>query len=90
MFGITLEQGYNDAEIESLLANIVTANSTRPPQARDLMVADHAEIHAVNSVCFVKDGQVIGNGVGQQSRVHCTRLAGNKADLWHSGSMKRR
>jgi len=86
VFGITLEQGYNDAEIsESLLANIVTANSTLPAAAkRDLMVAlITLKYTQSNSVCFVKDGQVIGNGAGQQSRVHCTRLAGSKADLWH-------
>ncbi len=86
VFGITLTQGYNDGIIdESLLQHIVTKNNHLSPSAqRDLMIAMITlKYTQSNSVCFVKDGQVIGNGAGQQSRVHCTRLAGGKADLWH-------
>lgn len=86
VFGLTLTQGYNDCVLdEGLLNNVVTKNQALPKEAaRDLIVAMVTlKYTQSNSVCYVKDGQVIGNGAGQQSRVHCTRLAGNKADLWH-------
>ncbi len=86
VFGITLEQRFNDAPIgEELLQNIVTRRNDLPPQAaRDLLVSlITLKYTQSNSVCFAKDGQAIGVGAGQQSRVHCTRLAGDKADLWH-------
>ena len=86
VFGITFEQGHNDFRIdESLLGNVVTANKELPEAAkRDMIVAlITLKYTQSNSVCYVKDGQAIGVGAGQQSRIHCTRLAGNKADNWY-------
>lgn len=86
VFGITFEQGRNNAAFgEETFANIVTKNETLPQSAkRDLILALIAlKYTQSNSVCFAKDGQTIGVGAGQQSRIHCTRIAGNKADLWH-------
>ena len=85
IFGITFEQGYNDLAIrEELLEHIVTRNKDLPPEAkRDMLVAlITLKYTQSNSVCYVKDGQTIGVGAGQQSRIHCTRLAGGKADIW--------
>lgn len=85
VFGITFEQGRNNFEInEALLENVVTANKEIPAAAKiDMMVAlITLKYTQSNSVCYVKDGQAIGVGAGQQSRIHCTRLAGNKADNW--------
>ncbi len=85
VFGITFEQGRNELDInEELLSNIVTDNKDMPENAkRDLMIAlITLKYTQSNSVCYVKDGQAIGIGAGQQSRIHCTRLAGNKADVW--------
>ena len=85
VFGITFEQGRNELDInEALLSNIVTENKTLPEQAKiDLLIAlITLKYTQSNSVCYVKDGQAIGIGAGQQSRIHCTRLAGNKADIW--------
>lgn len=85
VFGIVFEQGRNELDInEELLANVVTANKEIPEAAkRDLMISlITLKYTQSNSVCYVKDGQAIGIGAGQQSRVHCTRLAGNKADNW--------
>ena len=85
VFGITFEQGRNNFKIdESLLENLVTENKTLPQQAKvDMIVAlITLKYTQSNSVCYVKDGQAIGVGAGQQSRIHCTRLAGNKADQW--------
>jgi phosphoribosylaminoimidazolecarboxamide formyltransferase/IMP cyclohydrolase len=85
VFGITFEQGRNNFEInEALLENIVTENKEVPAEAKiDMMVAlITLKYTQSNSVCYVKDGQTIGVGAGQQSRIHCTRLAGNKADIW--------
>ena len=85
VFGITFEQGRNNFEInEELLSNVVTANDTlTAEQKRDLMISlITLKYTQSNSVCYAKDGQAIGIGAGQQSRVHCTRLAGNKADNW--------
>ena len=85
VFGITFEQGHNNLKIgRSLLENIVTRNRQLPDQAaEDLLIAlITLKYTQSNSVCYVKDGQAIGIGAGQQSRVHCTRLAGNKADNW--------
>ena len=85
VFGITFEQGRNEFVIdENLLNDIVTTNHDLPADAkRDLIVALIVlKYTQSNSVCYVKDGQAIGIGAGQQSRVHCTRLAGNKADNW--------
>ena len=85
VFGITFEQGRNNFEInKELLTNIVTANKDMPESAvRDLIVAlITLKYTQSNSVCFAIDGQAIGVGAGQQSRVHCTRLAGGKADTW--------
>ncbi len=86
VYGITFEQGRNNFEInKELLANIVTANKDMPESAvRDLMIAlITLKYTQSNSVCYAYDGQAIGVGAGQQSRIHCTRLAGNKADIWH-------
>lgn len=86
VFGITFEQGRNELKIdESSLENIVTENKTLSDDAkRDLMIAlITLKYTQSNSVCYAKDGQTIGVGAGQQSRIHCTRLAGNKADIWH-------
>ena len=86
VFGITFEQGRNNFEInEALFENIVTQNKDLPPEAvRDLTVAlITLKYTQSNSVCYAYDGQAIGVGAGQQSRIHCTRLAGTKADTWH-------
>ena len=85
VFGITFEQGRNNFKIgASLLENIVTANKELPEDAKiDLIVAlITLKYTQSNSVCFAFDGQAIGVGAGQQSRIHCTRLAGTKADTW--------
>ena len=86
VFGITFEQKRNTVEInENCLTDIPTANKTFTEEAkRDLLIAlITLKYTQSNSVCYAKDGQAIGIGAGQQSRVHCTRLAGNKADVWH-------
>ncbi|MBR2884776.1 MAG: phosphoribosylaminoimidazolecarboxamide formyltransferase [Clostridia bacterium] len=86
VYGITFEQGRNNFEINrALLEDIVTDNKNLPEDAkRDLIIAlITLKYTQSNSVCFAKDGQAIGVGAGQQSRIHCTRLAGNKADIWH-------
>ena len=86
VFGVTFQQGRNNYKISrKLLDNIVTANKDLPEQAAiDMMVAlITLKYTQSNSVCYVKDGQAIGVGAGQQSRIHCTRLAGNKADNWY-------
>ena len=86
VFGVTFEQGRNNYRIDrELLTNIVTVNRDLPDQtAIDMMVAlITLKYTQSNSVCYVKDGQAIGVGAGQQSRIHCTRLAGNKADNWY-------
>ena len=85
VFGITFEQGRNNFEInEALLSNLVTENKELPSEAkRDLIVAlITLKYTQSNSVCYAVDGQAIGVGAGQQSRIHCTRLAGGKADTW--------
>ncbi|MBQ2773853.1 MAG: phosphoribosylaminoimidazolecarboxamide formyltransferase, partial [Clostridia bacterium] len=85
VFGITFEQGRNNFRIDAeLLQNIVTENKDMPESAvRDLIVAlITLKYTQSNSVCYAVDGQAIGVGAGQQSRVHCTRLAGGKADTW--------
>ena len=85
VFGITFEQGRNEVVLdESLLGDIVTAEKDLPAEARrDMLVAlITLKYTQSNSVCYVKDGQAIGVGAGQQSRIHCTRLAGTKADNW--------
>jgi len=85
VFGVTFEQGHNFIKLDdSCLQNIVTKNKTLSKEERDnllisLIVAKYTQS---NSVCYVKDGQAIGIGAGQQSRIHCTRLAGDKADKW--------
>ncbi len=86
VFGITFQQGRNNFKIdEDLLTNIVTENKELPRQAKiDLIIAlITLKYTQSNSVCYVKDGQAIGVGAGQQSRIHCTRLAGQKADTWY-------
>ena len=87
VFGITFEQGRNEIKLngDELFANIPTQNKSFPDAAkRDLMIAlITLKYTQSNSVCYVKDGQAIGIGAGQQSRIHCTRLAGNKADIWY-------
>lgn len=86
VFGITFEQGRNEFKINSeLLSNIVTAKKDLPESAvRDLIISlITLKYTQSNSVCYAVDGQAIGVGAGQQSRIHCTRLAGNKADIWH-------
>ena len=86
VYGITFEQGRNNFKIdEELLTNIVTDNKELPESAkRDLIIAlITLKYTQSNSVCFAYDGQAIGVGAGQQSRIHCTRLAGSKADNWH-------
>ena len=86
VFGITFEQGRNNFQIdESLLNNLVTENQDLPKEAKiDMIVAlITLKYTQSNSVCYVKNGQAIGVGAGQQSRIHCTRLAGNKADNWY-------
>ena len=86
VYGITFEQGRNNFEINrELLSNVVTENKELPEgAARDLIIAlITLKYTQSNSVCFAYNGQAIGVGAGQQSRIHCTRLAGNKADIWH-------
>ncbi|MCH3925572.1 MAG: phosphoribosylaminoimidazolecarboxamide formyltransferase [Atopobiaceae bacterium] len=86
VFGITFEQGHNNYEISTdLLNEVVTKNRNIPDEAKRDMVISLITLKYTqsNSVCYVKDGQAIGVGAGQQSRVHCTRLAGNKADTWY-------
>ena len=86
VFGITFEQGRNNFRIdEDLLSNMVTENKELPEEAkRDLIIAlITLKYTQSNSVCYAYDGQAIGVGAGQQSRIHCTRLAGTKADTWH-------
>ena len=86
VFGIRFEQGHNNFKIdEALLSNIVTQNKDLPEAAKiDMIVAlITLKYTQSNSVCYVKDGQAIGVGAGQQSRIHCTRLAGSKADNWY-------
>ncbi|MBR0537294.1 MAG: phosphoribosylaminoimidazolecarboxamide formyltransferase, partial [Clostridia bacterium] len=85
VFGVTFEQGRNNFKIDAdLLKNVVTANKTLPEEAvRDLIISlITLKYTQSNSVCFAYDGQAIGVGAGQQSRIHCTRLAGSKADTW--------
>ena len=85
VFGVTFEQGRNNCKIdESLLANIVTENKNLPDDAKRDMIVSLITLKYTqsNSVCYAKDGQTIGVGAGQQSRIHCTRLAGSKADNW--------
>ena len=86
VFGITFEQGRNNFKIDAeLLKNIVTANKSLPEEAvRDLIISlITLKYTQSNSVCYAYQGQAIGVGAGQQSRIHCTRLAGTKADTWH-------
>ena len=86
IFGITFEQGRNNIALnEEMLQNIPTQVKDMPAAAkRDLLISlITLKYTQSNSVCYVKDGQAIGVGAGQQSRVHCTRLAGNKADVWY-------
>ncbi|MDY4484170.1 MAG: phosphoribosylaminoimidazolecarboxamide formyltransferase [Butyricicoccus porcorum] len=85
IFGITFEQGHNNLKIDAdMLTNIVTENKELPEQAKLDMIVSLITLKYTqsNSVCYVKNGQTIGVGAGQQSRIHCTRLAGNKADNW--------
>ncbi len=86
VFGVTFEQGRNEIDLtgDNLFENFPTENKNFPEAARrDLMIAlITLKYTQSNSVCYVKDGQAIGIGAGQQSRIHCTRLAGNKADIW--------
>ena len=86
VFGVTFEQGRNEVKLDdaALFENIPTQNKTFSDEARrDLIIAlITLKYTQSNSVCYVKDGQAIGIGAGQQSRIHCTRLAGNKADIW--------
>jgi len=86
VFGITFEQGRNEILIDNnMLSNVITENKEIPESAkRDLLISlITLKYTQSNSVCYVKGGQVIGVGAGQQSRIHCTRLAGNKADTWY-------
>ena len=87
VFGVTFEQGRNELKIdeEMLMSNIVTKNKELSEEAkRDLLIAlITLKYTQSNSVCYAKGGQAIGVGAGQQSRIHCTRLAGNKADIWY-------
>ncbi len=85
IFGIIFEQGYNDLTIDSsMLDNIVTENHDLSQEAKNDLLLSLITLKYTqsNSVCYVKDGMTIGVGAGQQSRIHCTRLAGNKADIW--------
>ncbi len=85
VFGVTFEQGHNFLKIDmDMLSNVVTENKVIPDNyKRDLLISlITLKYTQSNSVCYVKDGQAIGIGAGQQSRIHCTRLAGNKADIW--------
>ncbi len=86
VYGVTFEQGRNDLRIdEKMLENIVTENHDLPQEAKIDLVLSLITLKYTqsNSVCYAKGGQVIGVGAGQQSRIHCTRLAGNKADVWY-------
>ena len=86
VYGITFQQGRNNFKIdEELISNIVTKNKDLPKQAKIDMIVSLITLKYTqsNSVCYVKNGQAIGVGAGQQSRIHCTRLAGNKADNWY-------
>ena len=86
VYGITFEQGRNNFKIdEALLGNVVTTNKTLSQEDKLNLLVSLITLKYTqsNSVCFAYDGQAIGVGAGQQSRIHCTRLAGNKADLWH-------
>ena len=86
VFGVTFEQGRNEVEINAeMLSNIVTQRKDLPEEAkRDLLITlITLKYTQSNSVCYAEGGQTIGVGAGQQSRIHCTRLAGNKADIWH-------
>ncbi len=86
VFGVTFEQGRNEFKIDKdLLKNIVTKNKDLPESAKTDLIISLITLKYTqsNSVCFAADGQAIGVGAGQQSRIHCTRLAGSKADLWH-------
>ena len=85
IFGVTFEQRYNDLAItEELLQNIVTEHRELSQQAKNDMLLAQIVLKYTqsNSVCYVKNGQTLGVGAGQQSRIHCTRLAGDKADIW--------
>lgn len=85
VFGVTFEQGRNELVIDDNMFNNIVTNNTDIPddKKRDLAIAIITlKYTQSNSVCYVKDGQAIGIGAGQQSRIHCTRLAGNKADIW--------
>ena len=85
VFGVTFEQGRNNFKIDSaLLENVVTENKNIPEDAKTDLIISLITLKYTqsNSVCFAYDGQAIGVGAGQQSRIHCTRLAGNKADVW--------
>lgn len=86
VYGITFEQGRNELKVDdALFANIVTENHDIPEQAKRDMILSMITLKYTqsNSVCYVKNGQAIGIGAGQQSRIHCTRLAGSKADNWY-------
>ncbi len=87
VFGVTFQQGRNELKIDNdfLTQNIITENKELPEEAkRDLLISlITLKYTQSNSVCYCKDGQAIGVGAGQQSRIHCTRLAGNKADVWY-------
>jgi len=86
VFGVTFEQGHNNFRIDAaLLENIVTKNKDLPEAARRDMILSLITLKYTqsNSVCYVKNGQTVGVGAGQQSRIHCTRLAGQKADTWY-------
>lgn len=86
VYGVTFEQGRNEFKIDKdLLKNIVTKNKDLPESAKTDLIISLITLKYTqsNSVCFAADGQAIGVGAGQQSRIHCTRLAGSKADLWH-------
>lgn len=86
VFGVTFEQGRNEVKLDdpALFEDVPTKNKTFTPEAkRDLIISlITLKYTQSNSVCYVKDGQAIGIGAGQQSRIHCTRLAGSKADEW--------
>lgn len=85
VYGVTFEQGRNELDInEEMLQNIVTDNKNIPQDKKEDLLISLITLKYTqsNSVCYVKDGQAIGIGAGQQSRIHCTRLAGNKADIW--------
>lgn len=92
VYGVTFEQGRNDLKIDSeMLKHIVTENKNLPEEAKiDLVISlITLKYTQSNSVCYAKGGQVIGVGAGQQSRIHCTRLAGNKADVWYPRQHKK-